>query len=151
MFSMALSIWGTFGFADYESGERRGLDTDSRFGCIINLLSIHFWINYHLLILLLYLTLLLIITNKHILHNKVLIIIKLKITYNKLIIQIKCAVLSAILDFCNVKLDLWSKQLMPSQSTERKKSWHSQTRLVCDRCCALVNSFFNRSIVTTCP
>ena len=42
MFSMALSIWGTFGFADYESGERRGLDTDSRFGCIINLLSIHF-------------------------------------------------------------------------------------------------------------
>ena len=46
----------------------------------------------------------------------------------------------------NVKLVLWSRQLMPSQSTERKKSWHSQTRLVCDRCCAL-----NRAIVTTCP
>ena len=30
----------------------------------------------------------------------------------------------------NVKLDLWSRQLMLSQSTERKKSWHSQTRLV---------------------
>ena len=40
---------------------------------------------------------------------------------------------------------------MPSQSTERKKSWHSQTRLVCDRCCALVNSFLDRAIVTTCP
>ena len=33
----------------------------------------------------------------------------------------------------NVELDLWSRQLMPSQSTERKKSWHSRTRLVCDR------------------
>ena len=32
---------------------------------------------------------------------------------------------------------------MPSQSTERKKSWHTQTRLVCDRCCALVNFFLN--------
>ena len=40
---------------------------------------------------------------------------------------------------------------MPSQSTERKKSWHSQTRLVCDQCYALVNSFLNRAIVTTCP
>ena len=40
---------------------------------------------------------------------------------------------------------------MPSQSTERKKSWHSQTRLVCDRCCTLLNSFLNRAIVTTCP
>ena len=51
----------------------------------------------------------------------------------------------------NVKLDLWPRQLMPSQSTERKKSWHSQTCLVYDRCCALVNSFLNRAIVTTCP
>ena len=51
----------------------------------------------------------------------------------------------------NVKLDLLSRQLMPLQSTERKKSWHSQTCLVCDRCCALVNSFLNRAIVTTCP
>ena len=42
MFFMALGIRGTFGFADYESGERRGLDTDSHFGCIINLLLIHF-------------------------------------------------------------------------------------------------------------
>ena len=51
----------------------------------------------------------------------------------------------------NVKLDLWSRQLMPSQSTERKKSWHSPTRLVCDRCCALVNSFLSRAIMTTYP
>ena len=57
----------------------------------------------------------------------------------------------------NVKLDLWSRQLMPSQSTEHKKSCHSQTRLVCVRCCALVNSFFqyshcdNLSLVTTSP
>ena len=36
-------------------------------------------------------TLLLIIINRHILHNKVLIIIKLKITHDKLIIQPKCA------------------------------------------------------------
>ena len=40
---------------------------------------------------------------------------------------------------------------MPSQSTERNKSWHSQSRLVCDRCCALVNSSLNRAIVTTSP
>ena len=40
---------------------------------------------------------------------------------------------------------------MPSQSTERKKNWHSQTRLVCDQCCALVNSFLNEAIVATCP
>ena len=32
-----------------------------------------------------------------------------------------------------------------------EKSWHSQTRLVCDRCCVLVNSFLNQVIVTTCP
>ena len=51
----------------------------------------------------------------------------------------------------NVKLDLCSRQLMLSQSTERKKNCHSQTRLVCDPCCALVNYFFNRTIVTTCP
>ena len=55
----------------------------------------------------------------------------------------------------NVKLDRWSWRLMPSQSTESKKSWHSQTRLVCDRCCALVNSFLNRCdnlpLVTTSP
>ena len=30
----------------------------------------------------------------------------------------------------NAKLDLWSSQLMPSQSTERKRSWYSPTRLV---------------------
>ena len=42
MFLMALGIWGTFGFADYESGGRRGSDTDLHFGCIINLLFIHF-------------------------------------------------------------------------------------------------------------
>ena len=35
MFLMALGIRGTFGFADYESGEREGSDTDSHFGCII--------------------------------------------------------------------------------------------------------------------
>ena len=40
---------------------------------------------------------------------------------------------------------------MPSQSTECKKSWHSQTCLVCDRCFALVNYFLNKAIVTTCP
>ena len=51
----------------------------------------------------------------------------------------------------DVKLDLWLRQLMSSHSTERKKSWHSQRRLVCDRCCALVHSFLNIAIVTTCP
>ena len=45
----------------------------------------------------------------------------------------------------NVKLDLWSRQLMPSQSTEHKKSYHSPTRLVCVRRCALVDSFLNRA------
>ena len=39
---MALYITGTFGFADYESGGKRGSDTDSHLGCIINLLLIHF-------------------------------------------------------------------------------------------------------------
>ena len=29
---MALGIRGTFGFVDYESGGRRGSDTDSHFG-----------------------------------------------------------------------------------------------------------------------
>ena len=38
MFSMALVIRETFGFADYESGGRRGSDTDLNFGFIINLL-----------------------------------------------------------------------------------------------------------------
>ena len=38
MFLMALGIRGTFGFNDYESGGRRGLDTDSHFGCSVNLL-----------------------------------------------------------------------------------------------------------------
>ena len=52
MFLMELGIQGTFGFVDYESRERWGSDTDSRSGCIINLLLIHFWIYYHLLILL---------------------------------------------------------------------------------------------------
>ena len=42
MFLEALGIPGTFGSADYESGGRRGSDTDSHFGCIINLLLIHF-------------------------------------------------------------------------------------------------------------
>ena len=40
-----------FGFADYESGERRGSDADSHFGCMINLLFILFWIYDYLLIL----------------------------------------------------------------------------------------------------
>ena len=39
MFSMTLGIPETFGFADYESGKRRNSDTDSHFGCFINLLS----------------------------------------------------------------------------------------------------------------
>ena len=43
---------GAFGFAGYESGKRRGSDTDSYFDCIIHLLLIHFWIYYHLLTLL---------------------------------------------------------------------------------------------------
>ena len=42
MFFMALGTPGIFGFADFESGGRRGLDTGSHFGCIINLLLIHF-------------------------------------------------------------------------------------------------------------
>ena len=33
---------------------RRGSNTDSHFSCIINLLLIHFWIYYHLLMLLIY-------------------------------------------------------------------------------------------------
>ena len=49
---MALGIRKTFGFADYKSGEERDFDKDSHFGCIINLFFIHFWIYYHLLILL---------------------------------------------------------------------------------------------------
>ena len=53
---MELGIRGAFGFANYESGGRRGSDTDSHFGCIINLLLIHFRINYHLLIFLIDLT-----------------------------------------------------------------------------------------------
>ena len=52
MFLVALGIPGTFGFADYESKGRRASDTDSHFGCIINLLFIHFLIYYHFLILL---------------------------------------------------------------------------------------------------
>ena len=40
---------------------------------------------------------------------------------------------------------------MQSQGTEQEKSWHSQTHLVCDRRCVLVNSFFNIAFVTTCP
>ena len=42
MFFMALGIQGTFGLADYESGGRRGSDTDLHFGCIIDLLLINF-------------------------------------------------------------------------------------------------------------
>ena len=42
MFLMALGIRGNFGFADYESGKRRGSDTDLHFVCIINLLLKHF-------------------------------------------------------------------------------------------------------------
>ena len=49
---MAHDTRGTFGFADYESGGRRGSDTDSHFACIFNLSLIHIWICYHLLILL---------------------------------------------------------------------------------------------------
>ena len=40
IFFMALGIRETFGFTDYESGGRRRSDTDSHFGCIINLLSL---------------------------------------------------------------------------------------------------------------
>ena len=40
---------------------------------------------------------------------------------------------------------------MPLQSTEHKKSSHSQTHPVYNRYCILVNSFLNTSIVTTCP
>ena len=94
---MERSIRGAFGFADYEFGGRRGLDTNSHFACIINLLLIHFWIYVHLLMLLI--DLIIIISNRHILDNKVLIIMKLKIIHNKLIIQPKCAFLAAILDF----------------------------------------------------
>ena len=49
---MELCIREAFGFADYEYERKRGSDTDSHFGCIINLLFIHLWIYYHLLILL---------------------------------------------------------------------------------------------------
>ena len=49
---MKLDIRGSLGFADYESGRRRDPDTDSHFGCIIDLLIIHFRIYYYLLILL---------------------------------------------------------------------------------------------------
>ena len=52
MFLIVLGIRGTFGFADYESEGRRGSETDSHFGCIINLLLMHFLIYYHQLILL---------------------------------------------------------------------------------------------------
>ena len=31
---------------------------------------------------------------------------------------------------------------MRSQSTKQEKSWHSQTHLICERCCVLVNSSF---------
>ena len=51
---MELGIRGAFDFADYESGERRGSDTDSHFDCIINSLLIHFWIYYYLFTLLVY-------------------------------------------------------------------------------------------------
>ena len=46
---MTLGIRKTFEFADYESG---GGGVQKHFGCITNLLLIHFWIYYHLLILL---------------------------------------------------------------------------------------------------
>ena len=39
---MTLGIRGTFEFADYESGGGGGSETDSYFGCITNLLLIHF-------------------------------------------------------------------------------------------------------------
>ena len=74
--------------------------------------------------------------------------IALKNALNVYFVKTESNILLGVED--NVKLDLWSRQLMPSQSTERKKNWHSQTRLVCDRCCALVNSFINRAIVPTC-
>ena len=48
---MTLGIRRTFEFTDYESGEGPA-ETDSHFGCITKLLLIHFWIYYHLLILL---------------------------------------------------------------------------------------------------
>ena len=39
---MEPGIRGAFGFVDYESKRRWRLITDSHFGCIINLLLIHF-------------------------------------------------------------------------------------------------------------
>ena len=54
MFLIELCIRKAFGFADYELGGTWGSDTESHFGCIINLLWIHFWIYYYLLILLIY-------------------------------------------------------------------------------------------------
>ena len=51
---MELGTRRAFGFADYESGGRRGLDTDSHFGFIINLLLINFLICYSLLMLSIY-------------------------------------------------------------------------------------------------
>ena len=62
MFLMDLCTRGPFEFADYESEGKRGSDTDSHFGCIINSLLIHFWIYYYLFILF-------IITNRHISDN----------------------------------------------------------------------------------
>ena len=43
MFLMTLGIRGTFRFADYKSGGRRGSDKDSHFGCIIDLLFTLRW------------------------------------------------------------------------------------------------------------
>ena len=43
---MELGIRRASGFADYESGGRRGSDKNSHFYCIINLLLTHFWIYF---------------------------------------------------------------------------------------------------------
>ena len=75
--------------------------------------------------------------------------ITLKKTLNVYYVKTESKILLGVKD--NLKLDLWSRQLMLSQSTERKKSWHSQNHLVCDRSYDLVNYFLNRAIVTTCP
>ena len=42
----------------------------------------------------------------------------------------------------NVKLDLWSRQLMRSQSIEHEKRWHSQTHLIYNSPVPRASKFF---------
>ena len=53
--------------------------------------------------------------------------IALKKALNIYLYNILCNIVLGLED--NVQRDLWSMQLVPPQSTERKKSCHSQTRL----------------------